>query len=61
MQLEVTYISSEITEKFIIEFYKRTTQGHNRATALVAWLGQEYIIKNVWKIARKVTKECPDC
>jgi len=36
-------------------------QRHNKATALVTRLGREYIIKNVWKIARKITKECPNC
>jgi len=61
MQLEVMYIPSKIAEKFVTEFHKGTTQGHNRVIALVTRLGQEYIIKNVWKIARKITKECPDC
>jgi len=46
MQLEAIYISSEIAEEFITEFYKGTTQRHNRATALVAKLGQKYIIRN---------------
>jgi len=32
------YIPSEIAEEFVIEFYKRTTQRHNKATALVARL-----------------------
>ena len=41
------YIPSKIIEEFITEFYKGTTQGYNRAIALVARLGQEYIIKNV--------------
>jgi len=54
------YVSSGIAEEFVIEFHKGTTQGHNRATALVVRLGQEYIIRNVWKIAKKVTKEYPD-
>jgi len=61
MQLEATYVPSEIAEEFVTEFHKGTTQRHNRATALVAKLGREYIIRNVWKIARKVTRECPDC
>ena len=61
MQLEAMYILSKIAEKFVTEFYKRTTQGHNRAIALVARLGQEYIVRNIWKIARKVIRECPDC
>jgi len=38
MQLETTYIPSKIAEKFIIEFHKGTTQGHNKATALIAQL-----------------------
>jgi len=59
--LETMYIPSEIAEEFVTEFYKGTTQRHNRAIVLVARLRQEYIIRNVWKIARKVTKECPDC
>jgi len=59
--LETTYIPNEIVEKFVIEFHKGTTQRHNRATALIARLGREYIIRNVWKIVRKVTKECLDC
>jgi len=60
-QLETTYVLSKIAEKFVTEFYKRTTQRHNKATALVARLGQKYIIRNIWKTARKVTKECLDC
>jgi len=60
MQLETMYVPSEIAEEFVTEFHKGTTQGHNRATALVVRLGQEYIVKNVWKIVRKVIKECPD-
>ena len=60
MQLETTYIPSKITEKFIIEFYKGTTQRHNKAITLIARLGKKYIIRNVWKIARRVTKKCPD-
>jgi len=59
--LEAIYIPSKIAEEFVTEFHKKITQGHNRATALVARLGREYIVKNVWKIARKVTKECSDC
>ena len=55
------YVPSKIAEEFITEFYNGITQGHNGATALVARLGGEYIVKNIWKIARKVTKECPDC
>jgi len=61
VQLEAMYIPSKIAEEFVIEFYKGTMQRHNRATVLIARLGKEYIIRNVWKIARKVTKECPDC
>jgi len=59
--LETIYIPSKIAEKFITKFHKGTTQGYNGATVLIARLGQEYIIRNVWKIARRVTKECPDC
>jgi len=47
MQLETIYILSKIAEKFVIEFYKETTQGHNGVIALIARLGQEYIIKNI--------------
>ena len=47
MQLETTYVLSEIAEEFVTEFHKGTTQGHNRATALVTRLGQEYIIRNI--------------
>jgi len=47
VQLEVIYILSEIAEEFVTEFYKGTTQGHNRATALVARLGKKYIVKNI--------------
>jgi len=47
MQLKVTYIPSKIAEEFVTEFYKGATQRHNRATALVARLGQEYIVKNI--------------
>ena len=47
MQLEATYIPSKIAEKFVTEFHKGTTQGHNRATALIARLGKEYIIRNI--------------
>jgi len=58
--LEAIYILSEIVKEFVTEFYKKTTQRHNGAIVLVARLGQEYIIKNIWKITRKVIKECPD-
>jgi len=60
VQLEAIYIPNKIVEKFVTEFHKRTTQEHNRTTALVARLGKEYIIRNIWKITRGVTKECPD-
>jgi len=60
MQLETMYVPSEIAEEFVTEFHKGTTQRHNGATALVIRLGREYIIKNVWKIVRKVIKEYPD-
>jgi len=55
------YIPSEITEKFIIEFHKGIIQRYNGVIALIARLEQEYIVKNIWKIARKVIKECLDC
>ena len=61
MQLEAIYVPNKITEEFVTEFYKKTTQRHNRATALITRLGREYIIRNVWRIARKVIKECLDC
>jgi len=59
--LETIYILNKIAEEFITEFHKETTQKHNKATALVVRLGQEYIIRNIWKIARKITKEYPNC
>jgi len=46
MQLKTIYVLSKIAEKFITEFHKGTTQRHNRATALVAQLGQKYIVRN---------------
>jgi len=46
-QLETTYILSKIAEEFVIEFHKRTTQRHNKVTALVARLRQKYIIRNI--------------
>jgi len=61
MQLETMYIPSKIAEEFVIEFHKGIIQRYNGTTALVTRLRQEYIIKNIWKIARKVTKEYPDC
>ena len=60
-QLGVTYIPNKIAKEFVTEFHKGTTQGYNRATVLVVRLGKEYIIRNVWKIARKITKKCSDC
>ena len=47
MQLEVIYIPSKITEEFVTEFYKGTTQRYNKVTVLVARLRQKYIIKNI--------------
>ena len=47
MQLEATYIPSEIVEEFVTEFHKGITQRHNRAIVLVTRLGQEYIVKNI--------------
>ena len=61
MQLEIMYVLSKIVEEFVTEFHKGTTQRHNRAIVLVARLGQEYIVRNIWKTARKVIKEYPDC
>ena len=61
MQLKTMYVLNKIAEKFVTEFHKRTTQRYNRVIALVTRLGQEYIIRNIWRIARKVIKECPDC
>ena len=60
MQLKTTYVPSKIAEKFITEFYKGTTQRHNRAIVLVTRLGREYIVRNIWKIVKRVIKECPD-
>jgi len=60
MQLETIYILSKIAEKFVTEFHKGAIQRHNRAIVLVARLGREYIVRNIWKIVRKVIKECPD-
>jgi len=61
MQLEVMYVLSKIAKEFIEKFHKRATQRHNRIIALIVRLRQEYIIRNIWKIARQVIKECPDC
>jgi len=61
MQLETMYIPSEIAEEFVIKFHKETTQRHNGAIVLVTRLKQEYIVRNIWKIAKKkVIRECPD-
>ena len=38
MQLETTYVPSEIAEEFVIEFYKGTTQRHNETIVLVTRL-----------------------
>jgi len=46
VQLETIYVPNEIAEEFVTEFHKKTTQRHNRATALVAWLSREYIVRN---------------
>jgi len=54
------YIPSEIAEEFVTEFHKGTTQRQNRAIVLVTKLSREYIVRNIWKIARKVTRECLD-
>ena len=55
------YILSKIAREFVTEFHKGTTQGHNRAIALVARLEWKYIVRNIQKIARKITREYPDC
>ena len=55
------YIPKSITKEFIKEFYKNFIQGHNRATALVARLQEEYIINRIHKIAREVTREYLNC
>jgi len=58
---EAKYIPRSIAEQFVEDFHKGLTQGHNGATGLVSRLQEEYIIDGIWRIARKVTKECPDC
>ena len=58
---EATYIPKDIAKKFVKEFHRNLTQGHNRATALVARLQEKYIIHRIWGIARKVIGKCPDC
>ena len=59
-QLKAIYILGDIIEKFITEFHKGETQGHNRATALVLRLQEEYIIRNIQNLARKITREYLD-
>jgi len=61
MQLGAIYIPNKIVEEFVTEFHKGTTQRHNKVIVLVVRLGREYIIRNIWKIAKKVTQECSDC
>jgi hypothetical protein len=58
---ELTYVPRSIAEEFVKDFHKGLTQGHNGATALVNRLQEEYIMQGIWKLARQVTKECPDC
>ncbi len=58
---EAIYILRNIVEKFIKEFYRNFTQGHNGAMALVVRLQEEYIIHGIWGIIRKVISKCPDC
>jgi transposase InsO family protein len=58
---ESTYVPRSVAEEFVKEFHRGMTQGHNGATALVSRLQEEYVIHGIWKIARQVTKECPDC
>ena len=60
MQLKAIYILGDIIKEFVIEFYRGETQGHNRATALVLRIQEEYIIRNIWKLAREVIKEYLD-
>ena len=55
------YILRSIVEEFVKKFHANLTQGYNGVTALVKRLEKEYIIRNVWKIAKKVTKKYPDC
>ena len=55
------YILKQLIKEFIKDFYKGPIQGYNGTTALVSRLQEEYIIPGLWTIARKVTKECPDC
>ena len=58
---EATYIPRSIAEHFVEDFHRGMTQGHNGAQGLVSRLQEEYIIDGIWRIARRVTKECPDC
>jgi len=58
MQLKAMYILNKFVEKFVTKFYKKNTQGHNRAIALVTRLKQKYIVKDIWKLAKKITREC---
>ena len=41
------FILEEITKEFVTEFYKGMTQGHNRVSALVSRLQEEYIVLGV--------------
>jgi uncharacterized membrane protein len=55
------YILRSISEHFIEDFYKGITQGYNGVQGLVLRLQEEYIINRIWRIAKKVIKECLDC
>ena len=55
------YIPKNIVKEFMKRFYRNFIQGHNGAIVLIARLQEEYIIHGIWKIAKKVTSECPDC
>ena len=59
--LKTIYILKSITKEFIKEFHRNLTQKHNRVIALATRLQEKYIINRIYKIARKITKECLDC
>jgi len=61
IQLKTIYILNKIAEEFVIKFYKEITQRYNRTIMLIIKLKQKYIVRNIWKIARKVIKEYPNC
>ena len=41
------YIPKSVAEEFVKEFHKGMTQGHNKITALVLRLQEEYIIHRI--------------